>query len=346
MSHVTHIIVVCHIYERAMWLLIWMCHVTHVSESCHMHRSIRSQNLDVLFSQVKEVKMTCSNVWRDSSTWLLHFYVAWISWIDMTHSHVGHDPFTCVTSTLSIRRTWIIHKCDMTNSYVWRDLFMRVTYPSICVTWLIHSSQVWTSEWLMQTYDGTHLHDSWTWVFASVFRVSLTWTIEILVCSSDWGRRLRQFYTSHLDVYYDYVRDRTNLRAWHDSSHSKRRTCLRPSHLLLPCPPLLPHTPAWVPLSHTQTLSLLSLTLSLSLSLARLLTHARTRTLLPCPPLPPHTPVWVLYSLVCILFLPLSLSFSLFVSRSLSLCLHVYVYFFLYVCIHVYTYIHTRTWIS
>jgi len=43
---------------------------------------------------------------------------------DMTHSHVWHDSFTCVT--------WLIHMCDMTHSHVWHDEFT-------CVTWRILS---------------------------------------------------------------------------------------------------------------------------------------------------------------------------------------------------------------
>ena len=34
---------------------------------------------------------------------------------DMTHSHVWHDSFTCVT--------WLIHMCDMTHPYVRHDSF-------------------------------------------------------------------------------------------------------------------------------------------------------------------------------------------------------------------------------
>jgi len=32
---------------------------------------------------------------------------------DMTHAHIWHDLFMCVT--------WTIHMCDMTCSYVWHD---------------------------------------------------------------------------------------------------------------------------------------------------------------------------------------------------------------------------------
>jgi len=41
----------------------------------------------------------------------------------MTHSHVWHDSFICVT--------WLVHKCDTTYSYMWYD-------PFICATSRIH----------------------------------------------------------------------------------------------------------------------------------------------------------------------------------------------------------------
>ena len=40
---------------------------------------------------------------------------------DVTRSYVWRDSFICVT--------WLMHMCDATHSYVWRDSF-------ICVTWL------------------------------------------------------------------------------------------------------------------------------------------------------------------------------------------------------------------
>ena len=46
---------------------------------------------------------------------------------DMTHSHVWHDSFTCVT--------WLIHMCDMTHSHVWHDSSDCVTFMSL--TWII-----------------------------------------------------------------------------------------------------------------------------------------------------------------------------------------------------------------
>jgi len=67
--------------------------------------------------------MTHSHVWHDSFTcvtWLVH---AW----DITHIHVWHDSFTCVT--------WLTHMRDMSHAYVWRD-------SCRCVTWLVHVCDV------------------------------------------------------------------------------------------------------------------------------------------------------------------------------------------------------------
>jgi len=66
---------------------------------------------------------------------------------DMSDSYVWDDVFMCVT--------WRIHVCDMTHSCVWHDAFMCVTWrihacdmthscvwhdSFICVTWCIHVS--------------------------------------------------------------------------------------------------------------------------------------------------------------------------------------------------------------
>jgi len=83
----------------------------------------------------------------------------------MTDSYVWYDSFICVT--------WLIHMCDMTHSYVCHDSF-------ICVTWLIHmcdmtQSYVWHDSficvtWLIHICDRTRSyvwHDSFicvTWL--------------------------------------------------------------------------------------------------------------------------------------------------------------------------------------
>ena len=93
--------------------------------------------------------------WHDPSicvTWLSRICMTW----DLTQSHVyvitWHEPSCCVTWLNRVCMTWRInmcdmprdcapiprrhkaswlsHMCDMTESYVWRDLFWE-----ICMTW-------------------------------------------------------------------------------------------------------------------------------------------------------------------------------------------------------------------
>jgi len=115
--------------------------------------------------------MTHSYVWQDSVicvTWLIHMcdrthsyvwhdsfiYVTWlIHMCDMTHSYVWHDSFitwgraaranlvafALIRNFLQSRSDlWNTSAVDMTNSCVWLDPFMCVTWLFMCVTWLIH----------------------------------------------------------------------------------------------------------------------------------------------------------------------------------------------------------------
>ena len=90
---------------------------------------------------------------------LMTSHVSWlIHTCDMADSYVWHDSFICVT--------WLIHICDMTHSYVWHDSFT-------CVTWLIHMcdmthSYVWhdlfiCATWLVYVCDVTHSHVRRDW---------------------------------------------------------------------------------------------------------------------------------------------------------------------------------------
>jgi len=47
--------------------------------------------------------------------------------------------------------TWLIHMCDVTPSYVWRDSF-------ICVTWLIHIYDMAHLYTCIHMYDATRVH--------------------------------------------------------------------------------------------------------------------------------------------------------------------------------------------
>ena len=64
-----------------------------------------------------------SLIWIICVTWRIHMCDMTHYMCDVTQSYVWHDAFICVT--------WLIHMCDMTRSYVWHDSF-------IYSTWLIH----------------------------------------------------------------------------------------------------------------------------------------------------------------------------------------------------------------
>ena len=80
----------------------------------------------------------------------------------MTNSYVWHDSFICVT--------WLTDMFDMTHSYVWHDAF-------ICVTWLtdmfdMTHSYVWHDSficvtWLTDMFDTAHWHDCLTCAYAT-----------------------------------------------------------------------------------------------------------------------------------------------------------------------------------
>ena len=101
--------------------------------------------------------MTQLDVWHDSIRWASLVYVC-----DVTHVCVGHDSepklllhhnSLIVTYDSFMCVTWLIPLGDMTYSYVWYDLFIRMIWrisefgvnhsyvccdPFMCVTWLIH----------------------------------------------------------------------------------------------------------------------------------------------------------------------------------------------------------------
>jgi len=61
---------------------------------------------------------------------------------DMTHLHVWHDSFTCVS--------WFLHMCDVTHPYMSRDSFVCMAWLiHTCVTWLLH---VWHDSFICETW--------------------------------------------------------------------------------------------------------------------------------------------------------------------------------------------------
>jgi len=152
--------------------------------------------------------MTHLHVWHDSFT-----CVTWLIYMcDMTHLHVWHDSFTCVI--------WLIYMCDMTHLHVWHDSFTRVP-------WLIYMCDIthlyaWhDSSIVLHTCDMTHSHTntrvkcaatallsalSWVMTHSHVWHDSstcVTWLIYMCFAHVTW---------------LIYICDMTHLHAWHDSS--------------------------------------------------------------------------------------------------------------------------------
>jgi len=88
--------------------------------------------------------ITNSYVWHDSFMW------------HMTHFDVRHDSFTCVTWLIY---TWLVHTCDMTHSCIGHAPFTRDT-PHSHVTHLIHTyHDLCTRMYILR---HRHIQPSWT----------------------------------------------------------------------------------------------------------------------------------------------------------------------------------------
>ena len=89
-------------------------------------------------------------------------HTAYLSWLihmrDMTHSHVWHDSFICVT--------WLFHMYDMTHSHVTWLVHMSTTFfffvlTSTCdinlsyMTWLFH---MWHAPYIHYKSRDTYIH--------------------------------------------------------------------------------------------------------------------------------------------------------------------------------------------
>ena len=144
-------------------------------------------------------------------TWLIHM-------CDVTHSYVWRDWFICLT--------WLIHMCDMTDSYVWHDSF-------ICVTWLIHMCDVTHSyvrhdsficvTWLLQRCDVTHSYGDMTdsYVRRDSF-ICVTWLIHIRDMThpyTTWLMHMRHHshkWISHICDRLIHMCDMTESYVWHE----------------------------------------------------------------------------------------------------------------------------------
>ena len=113
---------IIHMCDKHLFMCVtWLIHMCDMTYSYHddagadeMGVSIRSRMRSHSRRGIDFLTAACWNV------------------CDMTHSHVWHDAFTCVT--------WRFHMCDMTHSYVRHDWIIRVT-------------------WLLHMHDMTVLHE-------------------------------------------------------------------------------------------------------------------------------------------------------------------------------------------
>ena len=157
--------------------------------------------------------------WQISSTCVtchIHMY-------DMTH--VWHDAFVCVCHDASICVTWLIHICDMSQSYVWHDswisymahkLFMcNITHSyvrndsSTCMTWPIHMcdmtrSYMWHDPFICVTYFW-RLMGRISWISSSIS----FWCNRFLYTYVLWNICMR-------DMTHLCVCAMTRAYVWHD----------------------------------------------------------------------------------------------------------------------------------
>jgi len=160
---VTWLIHMCYMTHPCVYfIIVFMCDITH-------SYALDGSSICVIWL-ICMCDMTLSYVWHDS------FICVTLQMRDMTHSYDvlssmgiamwGYDSFICVT--------WLIHKCDMTQSYAWHDSVICVTWLFICVTWRdwpIHicgmtRAYAWHDSfmcvsWLLGMRDMTH---SCTWL--------------------------------------------------------------------------------------------------------------------------------------------------------------------------------------
>ena len=156
------------------------------------------------------------------------------------------DSFICVT--------WLIHKCDMTHSYVWHDSFLCVSLGPlclqvrggwglwmpdsfICVTWLIHKydvthSYVWHDSFHMWDvtdscvwHDSSNTDDSTLTCFTSILSVCVC----VCVCVCRIIRKDTFWVTSHV-TWLIRMCDMTHI--WHmGMSHVKHVNNFLTSHV-------------------------------------------------------------------------------------------------------------------
>jgi len=135
-------------------------------------------------------------------TWLIHM-------CDVTHSYVWRDSFICVTWLIHMCVTCLIQMCDVTHSYVWRVSF-------ICVMWLIHMCDV-----------------SHPYVWRDSF-ICVTWLIHMCACKmkrtmkSAWRREPDQKSRPATCVtWLIHICDMTHSCVWHESYCARDMTYMK-----------------------------------------------------------------------------------------------------------------------
>jgi len=143
-------------------------------------------------------------IWAIASvTWLIHM-------CDMTQSYVWHDSFTCVT--------WLIHICDMTHH------MCDMTHSHVCQDWcnLRRDSFIYVT-WLIYMCDMAHSYVCYQQLILLTHSTVMTKTSE----NSFYKRvtlhihmfDMTPFYCDdkHVGELVLHVSDMTHSYWWHDS---------------------------------------------------------------------------------------------------------------------------------
>ena len=117
----------------------------------------------------------------------------------MTHSCVRHDSTMCVGHDSFVCVITLIHRCNMTRSYVW--------VVHVCVTRLIHMCDM--THWMSHVMH-TEIHTHSCNIHAILIHICVTWLIHICVT-----------WLIHICVtWLIHVCDITHFYVWHDSFHT------------------------------------------------------------------------------------------------------------------------------
>jgi len=130
-------------------------------------------------------------------------YVAWlIHRCDMTHSYMRHDSF--------IHVLWLIHICGMTYPYVWYDL--SVTYSFVCdMTHSYESGGAISVAWLIHMCHMTHSYEShdlcvtYSYVCDMLIHTWVRWSHACGMTQSYVSHHFRMTYLYVCDTYVWHI---------------------------------------------------------------------------------------------------------------------------------------------